>query len=200
MKTTRVKAQLNQRGKVVGYIDERTGDEYGFPVIFGLKRNPYAKGWIMNSQEALDILAEDKDLKGITYRVLLKVCARVDFENWVHLPLKEIADELGIDKSHVSRNIKLLVEKGVLIKSQKIGRSYAYRLNPDFGWKGKVKNLDEYRQQREDQERQEKSRELYEENLKSVQLSKKDQLIQAIKEGKVDVEKFYDLMSEDQKI
>ncbi|MGK7883645.1 MAG: replication/maintenance protein RepL [Crocosphaera sp.] len=198
MKTTRIKAEVDRNNRVVGYIDERTGQEYGFPVIFGRKRNPYSKGWIMNSQDALDILAEDKDIKGVTYRVLFKVCARVDFENWVHLPIKEIADELNIDKSQVSRNIKLLVEKGVLIKSKKIGRSYGYRLNPDFGWKGKVKNLDDYRKQKEDEERHQKNREIYEKNLELVGLSKKDQLIMAIKKGEIDIEKYYQLMTKDQ--
>ncbi len=200
MKTVRVKAEIDQHNRVVGYIDERTGQEYGFPVIFGRKRDPYSKGWIMNSQDALDILAEDKDIKGITYRVLFKVCARVDFENWVHLPIKEIADELNIDKSHVSRNIKLLVEKGVLVRSEKIGRSYGYRLNPEFGWKGKVKNLDHYRKQKEDEENKQKNQDRYEKNLKSAQLSKEDQLIMAIKQKKVDIEKFYDLLTEGEKI
>ena len=157
--TTRIKAKLNHHGKVVGYIDELTGKEYGFPVIFGRKRNPYGNGWIMNSQEALDMIAEDKDLKGNTYRVLFKVCARVDFENWVHLPLKELADELDIDQATISKNIKLLVKKGILIKSEKIGRSYAYRLNPDFGWKGKVHHLEEYRQQQHEDDLR-KTREL----------------------------------------
>ena len=151
MKTTKVKAKLDNRGRVVGYIDQRTGEEYGFPVIFGRKRNPYGNGWIMNSQKALDIIAEDKDLKGNTLRVFIKVCARVDFENWVHLPLKELSEELGIHKPDISQSIKQLVQKGILIRSDKIGRSYAYRLNPDFGWKGKVKNLDEYRKERDEQ-------------------------------------------------
>ena len=149
--TTRIKARLDHRGKVVGYIDELTGKEYGFPVIFGRKKNPYGNGWIMNSQEALDMIAEDKDLKGNTLRVFIKVCARVDFENWVHLPLKELSEELDIDQADISKNIKLLVKKGILIKSGKIGRSYAYRLNPDFGWKGKVTNLEEYRREQEEE-------------------------------------------------
>ena len=153
MKTTRIKAKLDNGGKVVGYIDERTGKEYGFPVIFGRKNSPYGNGWIMNSQEALNIIAEDKDIKGLDLRVFLKVCARLDFENWVHLPLNELSRELEIDKAHISRSIKLLVEKNILIKSAKIGRSYAYRLNPDFGWKGKVKHLDEYRRELEDDEK-----------------------------------------------
>ena len=200
MKTTKVKAKLDNRGRVVGYIDERTGKEYGFPVIFGRKRNPYGNGWIMNSQEALDIIAEDKDLKGTTLRVLLKVCARVDFENWVHLPLKELADELDIDKADVSRNIKLLVKKGVLLKSEKIGRSYAYRLNPDFGWKGKVRNLEEYRQQRDDLEKKQKVQQIRKENLKPVDLTSEEQIIDAVKQGKIDIDKLSNLLSELQKV
>jgi hypothetical protein len=42
----------------------------------------------------------------------------------------------------------LLVDKEILLKGPKMGRSYAYRLNPDFGWKGRVTHLDEYRQKR----------------------------------------------------
>ena len=73
MKTVRIKAEVDQGNRIVGYIDERTGQEYGFPVIFGRKKNPYSKGWIMNSQDALDILAEDKDIKGVTYRVVFSL-------------------------------------------------------------------------------------------------------------------------------
>ena len=160
MSITHINPKFDERGKVIGYTDKYTGEDVGFPVIFGRKRNPYGNGWIMNSQEALDILAEDKDLKGTHYKVFLKICARVDFENWVHLPLKELANELGIDKANVSRSIKLLVQKQVLIRSDKIGRSYAYRLNPDFGWKGKVKNLDEYRKERDEQMVRERQQEI----------------------------------------
>lgn len=172
MKTTRIKAKLDNRGKVVGYIDERTGEEYGFPVIFGRKKNPYGNGWIMNSQEALNIIAEDKDIKGLDLRVFLKVCARLDFENWVYLPLKELSEELHIDKAHISRSIKLLVSKNILIKSSKIGRSYAYRLNPYFGWKGKVRNLDDYRKEKEEEILREERRRNRKEGLELIKNKK----------------------------
>ncbi len=200
MAVTRLKPLYDKAGNFKGYVDKYTGEEYGFPVIVGRKRNPYGKGWIMNSQEAAVLLAKDKDIKGETHRVLWLIIGILDFENWVQLSVTEMANELKMHRPDVSKAMKVLEDKEIILRGPKVGRSYAFMLNPDFGWKGKVRNLEEYRQQREDQKRQEKSRELYEENLKSIQLSKKDQLIKAIKEGSIDIEKLYDLLSETQKV
>ena len=197
MAVTRLKPLYDKSGKLKGYIDKYTGEEFGFPVIVGRKRNPYGKGWVMNSQEALEIVAKDKDIKGETYRVLFFICARLDFENWVQLSITEIANELDLKQPSVSRAIKVLENKQIILRGPKVGRSYAFMLNPEFGWKGKVKNLDDYRKQREDRENHQKNRERYEENLKSVEFSKKDQIIRAVKEGKVDIEKFYNLLHEE---
>ena len=196
MPVTRIKPLYDQRGKLKGYVDKYTGEEFGFPVIVGRKRNPYGKGWVMKSQEALEIVAKDKDIKGETYRVLFFICARLDFENWVQISNTEIANELDLKRPHVSRAMKVLEEKEIILRGPKIGRSYAFMLNPEFGWKGKVKNLDDYRREREDRENHQRNRERYEEKLKSVKLSKKDQLIIAIKEGKVDIDKLYELLSQ----
>jgi len=187
MPVTRLRPLYDKEGKVKGYLDKYTGEEYGFPVIVGRKRNPYGKGWLMNSQEALEILAKDKEITGETYRVLFLVCARLDFENWVQIPITEIAQELELKQPNVSRAIKVLEEKEIILRGPKVGRSYVFMLNPEFGWKGKVKNLDNYRRQRENEEKQQKNREQYEKNLELVELSKRDQLIMAIKKGEIDI-------------
>ena len=148
----------------------------------------------MNSQEAMVILAIDKDIKGETHRVLWFIGGILDFENWVQLSVTEIAQELELKRPNVSRAIKLLEQKEIIIRGPKVGRSHAFMLNPEFGWKGKVKNLDEYRKERDDQE----NREITQKNLKVVELSKKDQIIQAIKQGKVNIEKLYDLLHEEE--
>ncbi len=198
MVVTRIKPLYDQTGKLKGYVDKYTGEEYGFPVIIGRKRDPYAKGWVMNSQEAMVILAKDKDIKGETHRVLWFIGGILDFENWVQLSVTEIAEELELKRPNVSRAIKLLEQKEIIIRGPKVGRSHAFMLNPEFGWKGKVKNLDEYRKERYEEERREKNRERNQKNLKLVELSKKDQIIQAIKEGKVNIEKLYDLLHEEE--
>ena len=137
-------------------VDQDTGEVLdGLIVYCGVKRNPYAKGWVMNSQESLEIIAKDKDLTGEAHRVLWYLLSRLDFENWIQVTQKEIADELGLKKQNASRSILLLESKRIILRGPKIGRSYAFRLNPYFGWKGKVRNLDDYRQKENDRENKE---------------------------------------------
>ena len=198
MAVTRLKPLYDKAGKLKGYVDKYTGEEFGFPVIVGRKRNPYGKGWVMNSQEALEILAKDKEITGEIYRVLFFICARLDFENWVQISITEIGNELDLRQPNVSRAMKVLEEKEIILRGPKVGRSYAFMLNPEFGWKGQVKNLDEYRKERDELEHREKKRERTRNNLKLVELSKEDQIIQAIKQGKVNLEKFYNLLHDEE--
>ena len=138
----------------ISQYDNRTGELLeGLVIYCGVKYNPYAGGWVMNSQEALKLIAKDKDLQGRTLRVFLYLCGILDFENLIQIPQIEICKELDLKRSNVSLAIKILVDKGILIQGPKIGRSFAYRLNPDYGWKGKVKNLNEYRKELEEQEK-----------------------------------------------
>ena len=137
-------------------VDQDTGEVLdGLIVYCGVKHNPYAKGWVMNSQESLEIIAKDKDLTGEAHRVLWYLLSRLDFENWIQVTQKEIAEELGLKKQNASRSILLLESKRIILRGPKIGRSYAFRLNPYFGWKGKVRNLDDYRQKENDIENRE---------------------------------------------
>ena len=140
--------------KNISQYDNRTGELLEGVVIYcGVKHNPYSGGWIMNSQEALKLIAKDKDLQGRTLRIFLYLCGILDFENLIQIPQVEICRELDLKRSNVSLAIKILVDKGILIQGPKVGRSFAYRLNPDYGWKGKVKNLNEYRKEVEEAEK-----------------------------------------------
>ena len=131
--------------KIVSF-DQDTGEILqGVIVYCGVKNNPYSKGWMMNSQEALELLASDQDLTKESLRVLMFLMSRLDFENWIYITQKEIAEILGLKKQNISKAVSLLEEKGIILRGPKIGRSSAFRLNPYFGWKGKVKNLNEYR-------------------------------------------------------
>ncbi len=144
------------KAKRVVSIDRDTGELLeGVIVYCGIKQNPYSTGWIMNSQEALELLASDKDLTKESLRVLMFLMARLDFENWIQVTQKEICEKLGIKKPNVSKAISLLERKEIIIRGAKIGRAYAFRLNPDYGWKGKVRNLDEYRRDKFDDEQKE---------------------------------------------
>ncbi len=189
MAVTRIKPLYDKLGKIKGYVDKYSGEEFGFPVLIGRKRNPYGNGWVMNNQDAVIALAKDKDIKGETHRVLWFIVGILDFENWVQLSITEIANELDLKQPSVSRAMKVLENKQIIFRGPKVGRSYAFMLNPEFGWKGKVKNLDDYRREKEEEENNREKRQRLEKNL-----SKEDKLIMAIKQGKVDIEKLYDLL------
>lgn len=142
-----------QRRKIAS-VDQDTGEVLeGVIVYCGVKQNPYGKGWIMTSQDALELLAADDDLTKEAFRVLMFLMARLDFENWIQVTQQEISEKISIKKSNVSRAIALLENKGIILRGPKAGRSYAFRLNPYYGWKGKVKNLNDYRNKEDDQER-----------------------------------------------
>jgi DNA-binding transcriptional ArsR family regulator len=196
MAVTRLKPLYDEVGKLKGYVDKYTGEEFGFPVIVGRKRNPYGKGWVMNSQEALEILAKDKEITGETYRVLFLICARLDFENWVQVPVTEIAQELDLRQPNVSRAMKVLEEKEIILRGPKVGRSYAFMLNPEFGWKGKVKNLDEYRKQRSDDSLRKSQRKEQKPSDDLINSEKLNKILAALKSGQIDIDSLYELVPE----
>ena len=100
-------------------------------------------------RQALELLATDKDLTGENYRVLLLLLSRLDFENWIQVTQSEISKKLNMKKQNVSRAMLTLEEKQIVFRGPKIGRTYSFRLNPDYGWKGKVANLNDYRRKAE---------------------------------------------------
>jgi len=130
--------------------DKETGEFVeGVPVWCGVKKNPYNTGWVMNSQKALEAIAIDKEITGRIHRVLWLLIANLDFENWIQIPQKEICEKLNMKKPDVSSAIKILEKKEIILRGPKLGRSYSFRLNPDFAWKGDVKYLDQYREKKE---------------------------------------------------
>jgi DNA-binding Lrp family transcriptional regulator len=62
------------------------------------------------------------------------------WHNWIHLPQSEIAEILNMKRPHVSRAMRDLERVEVILRGPKVGRSFTYRINPNFGWKGSAKN------------------------------------------------------------
>ena len=203
MTVTRIKPLYNSKGNLIGYVDKYTGEEYGFPVIIGRKQNPYGKGWIMNSQEAMVALAKDKDIKGETHRVLWFIGGILDFENWVQLSITEIGNELDLKQQSVSRAIKVLEQKEIILRGPKVGRSYAFMLNPEFGWKGKVKNLDEYRKEKEEEILREERHRNRKEGLKLIKneksKNKTKQIISLLESEDIDLDQLHKIIEQKRK-
>jgi hypothetical protein len=123
--------------------DEDTGEVLqGVLVLVGQRRaHPYGRRWVMTNQDALTSIASDPELSGETLRVFLYLNGRLDFENLIQVPQTEIANDLGMQKQNVYRSLKQLEAKKIILRGPKVGHSSTFRLNPHFGWKGKVHHL-----------------------------------------------------------
>ena len=95
------------------------------------------------AQNPLLASAQDRELWGLTRAVLDYMCGQLDFENYVFIAQKDIADHLGVRQPKISMALKKLVNRQIIIE-QKIGRTNFYRLNPAYGWKGDNKKAHEY--------------------------------------------------------
>lgn len=104
-------------------------------------------------QNALAELAKDRELTLEPKNVLLLLLSKLDFENFIHVSQQAIAGELGMNSSHVSRAMKVLTEKQIILVGPKHGRLKCYRLNANYGWKGKVRNLQDHRDDLKEQRR-----------------------------------------------
>jgi|ADWX01.1.fsa_nt_gi Firmicute plasmid replication protein (RepL). len=90
------------------------------------------------NQDALKILA--KELNGEQTKVLLIMLGDLEYENYILIPQKQIAETLGMLKANVSRSVKALINIGVVQEGPRMGSAKSYRLNPEFGWKGTIPN------------------------------------------------------------
>jgi hypothetical protein len=100
------------------------------------------------NQNALAEIAADRDLGVEAFRVFFYLNSRLDFENLIVVPQVEIAAALSMKPQSVNRAMKLLTTKGIILRGPKLGGVGCFRLNPHYGWKGKVQNLAKARQAR----------------------------------------------------
>jgi hypothetical protein len=140
--------------KRVGLFDEQTGEvlEGGFLAYFASKRRNGFERWLAMSQEGFLMIARNANMTLSDVRVFHCLLAHVDYENFVLTPQAEMAEKIGMAKSHFNRSLKRLFELGIFEKGPKIGRVVSMKLNPGFGWKGSAKNhvvaLDQERRRR----------------------------------------------------
>jgi Firmicute plasmid replication protein (RepL). len=120
-------------------FDRDTGEEVsGFVAFVQPKRKSSFQRHFTMNQDALKILA--KELNGEQTKVLLIMLGDLEYENYILIPQKQIAETLGMLKANVSRSVKALINIGVVQEGPRMGSAKSYRLNPEFGWKGTIPN------------------------------------------------------------
>ncbi len=130
--------------KVIDQVDAKTGEIMRGFVVYVPHRPKVSEGWFMGFQEKFIAIAKDPDMTCGSAKVLMYLFGVLDFENFIHCSQKHISEELEMQQSHVSRAMSFLVSKGIVLQSPVVDGIKCYRLNPNYGWRGKVKNLDRY--------------------------------------------------------
>lgn len=172
-------------GGIQTELDPSTGEIKRQYIITPLKPKTGLKGgFFLAIQEGFEHISK-LDLTGEQYKVLTYIMSQLDFENYICLTQKSVCEALGMKKSNVSRSFKKLVAEGIIHEGPKIAQAKTYRLDPNFGFKGKSKNikgvvqeLDEYRKKKNISATGEDN------NQKELENMSKEELIKLIKSQK----------------
>ena len=93
---------------------------------------PHLMFWLDSYRQGFLKLSQDHDITGEAHRVLWYLFGELDFDHYTHVAQAEIAENLGLTMPSVSRAIKLLCDKHIVLKGEKTGRKLSYRLNLDY--------------------------------------------------------------------
>lgn len=67
----------------------------------------------------MDSLISDPEITKQDIAVLMKYAAKMQYGNQISIAQADIAEDLGIDKSKVSKSVKKLTQKGVFLKDRR---------------------------------------------------------------------------------
>lgn len=125
-------------------VDIDTGSIYEkerYTVMIDNTHTKIRKKWFMIFQEVYQLLALDKDIRGEPRSILDLMFSVMKFQNKIPLHQSQISKILSINQSNVSKAIKKLIDKEIIVKDHCIGRNQFYKLHPNYGWKGKSYNM-----------------------------------------------------------
>lgn len=137
-----------KKDEIVQTVNTKTGETKEGYFVYMAYPKPKIRNmrWMMTFQDSLEIIATDEDMTGQTLKVMLLLMGNLEFENYITIKQVGIAEKLKIDKADVSKAMKLLVNKEIILKVKE-GTTTGYKLNPTYGWKGKVENMEKAKEQ-----------------------------------------------------
>ena len=78
----------------------------------------------------------EKPLTQTEYRVRDMLLGSIHIGNWAIVNQAELARRLRVQRADVSRAISRLIELGIVIQGEKMGRNSQYMIAPGFAFKG----------------------------------------------------------------
>jgi predicted DNA-binding transcriptional regulator len=134
--------------------DTKTGEK--IYAVVEVRRDYIQEEYFCMFQQSARAIAKDRDFTYEDLRLLHLLYGYLDIKNYISVSQMDIANELNMQKQNVNRSIKILLEKGIILKGPKVGKSWTYILNANYGYKGKLKFLKQERKRHlaliEDQE------------------------------------------------
>ena len=112
--------------------DEETGQIKG---CYPLKSKNLGTGWIALYQNQSIWLAQ-QNLTGEQFKVMLVLFGKLDFDNYLRIGRRDIANIIGIKPVSVSRAMKKLKDLEIIIEGPPAGKFKTYRINPYIAHKG----------------------------------------------------------------
>lgn len=104
-------------------------------------RSQFGDSWFQMAQETLRMINAHRNELGLEGIVVFNaLMARLDFENFIEVSQRDIANELEMQPSNVSRAMKRLSALGFIRRGPKVGRSHTLQLHPSLAWKGKAQS------------------------------------------------------------
>jgi hypothetical protein len=113
-----------------------TDEEGNVKGYYQLKEKSLGKDWFAMYQNPILWLGQQR-MTGEQYSVLLVLLNKLDYDNYLRISLQEIADLLRMQVTHVSRAMKVLKEKNIIVEGPPAGKFKTYRVNPYIAHKGK---------------------------------------------------------------
>ena len=123
---------LPKEKKYIMVTDEESGKIKG---CYPLKSKNLGTGWIALYQNPSIWLAQ-QDLTGEQFKVMHVLFGKLDFDNYLRIGLKEIAEITGIHLVNISKAMKKLKELKIVVEGPPAGKFKTYRLNPYIAHKG----------------------------------------------------------------
>jgi hypothetical protein len=119
-------------------------DQAPVSVLVTPRNRQYQVQWLTLFQDietGVSIVEQAKFEKPLTqteYRVRDMLLGTIHIGNWAIVNQAEIARQIRVHRSDVSKAIIRLIELGIVIQGEKIGRNCQYMIAPGFAFKGSL--------------------------------------------------------------
>lgn len=114
--------------------------------VFTQPKKYLKQEYIRLFQDEMISAANDRELNGTDFRVLITVLGNLDYDNKLIISHAKLGEQIGIKQQEVTKSFKKLVNKGYIEVINTIGRQNVYMFNPGVAFKSKAKNFKQLKQ------------------------------------------------------